>query len=365
MLDNIVDHCIRKEVQAMSAYKVADAANLIKLDAMENPYDWPAEITDLWLETLRNCPVNRYPDPTADQLCLALRKTNDIPQDSAIMLGNGSDELIQILLMALPQHASVLAPAPSFVMYRQIAKSLALDYHSIPLLKDSFALDINAMRAHVERHQPAIIFLAYPNNPTGNLFAAEDIEQILQLSKGLVIIDEAYAPFTDASFMSALTSHPNLMVMRTLSKLGLAGLRLGFLCGQPGIIEHLDKIRLPYNINILTQLTAEFALNHVDFLNQQTQCLREQRAILMEQLNALDGIEALPSDANFILFRSLKIPAQDVFNQLKYKGILIKNLSSQGGLLNACLRVTVGTEAENKSFLSAMTQIVNNSTPAH
>ncbi len=364
MSKNIVNHCIREEVQAMSAYHIADASNLIKLDAMENPYNWPDEITAQWLETLRHCPINRYPDPVAKELCNRLRQVNSVPDQSALMLGNGSDELIQILLMALPSNASILAPAPSFVMYRQIAQSLGLEYHSIPLQADSFSLDIESMLTHIRQHQPAIIFLAYPNNPTGNLFAEDEIKQILQLSEGLVIVDEAYAPFTNASFMPYLPDYPNLMVMRTLSKLGLAGLRLGFLCGDSSLIDHLDKIRLPYNINSLTQLTARFALDHIEFLNQQTNTIRQHRDAMFNRLNALNGIHALASEANFILLKCQQISATTVFNQLKCRDILIKNLSPQGGLLSDSLRVTVGTASENEAFLSAMAQIVTTPDPS-
>lgn len=346
----------RPEVLSMSAYHVADASNFIKLDAMENPYSWPEDIQQSWLETLKTCPINRYPDPEAKTLAAALRRANGIPEHAALLLGNGSDEIIQILLMALASDAAVLAPEPGFVMYKQVAQSLGLRYQGIPLLADSFALDMPAMRAAITESQPALIFLAYPNNPTGNLFSAEAIKEILAIAPGLVVIDEAYAPFADASFIDQLDNYPNLLVMRTVSKLGLAGLRLGFLAGEPAIVEQLHKVRLPYNINSLTQLTVGFALDHGEFLLAQTQTLRQERATVFQALQAMPDIHAYPSAANFILFRTLSRPANDVFASLKSQGVLIKNLSPQGGLLNDCLRVTIGKPEENQSFLSALTE---------
>lgn len=339
----------------MSAYKVADANKLIKLDAMENPYHWPNAVIEQWLQTIKSCPINRYPDPEARELADTLKRVNQIPPQSAMLLGNGSDEIIQILLMALPATSTIMAPEPSFVMYRQIARTLGLGYQGVPLQTADFALDLPAMLTAIEQYRPAVIFLAYPNNPTGNLFAAEDIEQVLDKSPGLVIIDEAYAPFTDASFIDRLPARPNLMVMRTVSKLGLAGLRLGFLAGAPELIEQLNKIRLPYNINCLTQLTANFALNNIEFLNRQTESICRHREQVLTRLNSLDGIKALPSAANFILFKSEKMAADAVFESLKSQGVLIKNLSPQGGSLQNCLRVTIGTELENTVFIEALT----------
>jgi histidinol-phosphate aminotransferase len=344
----------RPEVLAMSAYHVADAANYIKLDAMENPYTWPEDIQQQWLQSLKSCSINRYPDPEAKTLASALRASNGIPESSAILLGNGSDEIIQILLMSLHPDACVLAPEPGFVMYKQVAQSLGLRYRGVPLLDDSFNLDMPAMLAAIEELQPALTFLAYPNNPTGNLFDAQAIQAIVDASPGLVVVDEAYAPFADASFIGELEKHDNLLVMRTVSKLGLAGLRLGFLTGNPALLEQLNKIRLPYNINSLTQATATFALNNGEFLLQQTREIRQQRSLVLAALQALDAVKAYPSAANFILFKTIGISANEVFASLKQQGVLIKNLSPQGGLLENCLRVTIGKPEENQAFLNAL-----------
>lgn len=344
----------RKEVLAMSAYKVADAAGLIKLDAMENPYSWPEDIKTNWLATLKDCPLNRYPDPEAKHLTATIKRLNQISDQFDVLLGNGSDEIIQLLLMALPSSACVLAPDPGFVMYKQLSLCLGLNYHGIPLLADSFDLDLPVMLAAIEKHQPSVIFLAYPNNPTGNLFSEASIRDIIKTAKGLVVIDEAYAPFADASFIDSLGQYDNLLVMRTVSKLGLAGLRLGYIAGTPDIIEQLHKIRLPYNINSLTQISADFALSNKALFDQQTQNIRTERSILFNRLNALNGITAYPSAANFILFKTPENRASEIFASIKQQGILIKNLSAQGGLLTDCLRVTVGKPEENTAFIDAL-----------
>jgi histidinol-phosphate aminotransferase len=338
----------------MSAYKVAYAQGLIKLDAMENPYSWPEDIKQAWLETLKDCPLNRYPDPEARMLTQTIKRLNQITDQFDVLLGNGSDEIIQLLLMALPVTASVLAPAPGFVMYKQLCDCLGLKYQGIPLLADTFDLDLQTMLAAIEQHQPSVIFLAYPNNPTGNLFSETAILEIIQAAKGLVVIDEAYAPFANASFINMLDQYDNLLVMRTVSKLGLAGLRLGYIIGNPAIIEQLNKIRLPYNINSLTQISANFALSNKTLFDQQTQKICAERAVVFKQLNELEGITAYPSAANFILFKAPENKATEIFLSIRQQGVLIKNMSPQGGSLSDCLRVTIGKPQENKAFLTAL-----------
>lgn len=338
----------------MSAYKVADASGLIKLDAMENPYTWPDDLTTQWLEKLRYCELNRYPDPDASSLCATLKQLDRFPENCDILLGNGSDEIIQLLLMALPSNSTVLAPEPTFVMYRQISQVLGLNYQGISLLENSFELDLEAMLNAIDQFRPAIVFLAFPNNPTGNLFDSDRIDEILQAAPGLVVLDEAYAPFANASYIEKLAAYENLLVMRTVSKLGLAGLRLGYVIGAPSIIEQLNKIRLPYNINILTQVSADFALSNKYLFDEQTGSIRSERARVFKFLDDLNQVTAYSSAANFILFRTEKGQADPIFSSLKQQGILIKNTSPQGGLLKDCLRVTIGKPDENDAFMSAL-----------
>jgi histidinol-phosphate aminotransferase len=346
---------IRPEIRALSAYPVPAAAGLIKLDAMENPYGWPAELIDAWLATLCTVPLNRYPDPGAVQLKARLRETMAIPEGAGLILGNGSDELIQLVILALagPDRV-VLVPDPSFVMYRLIASFVGLRYVAVPLRATDFSLDLPAMLAAIERYQPAVIFLAYPNNPTGNRFAEQDVRQVIQAASGLVVVDEAYFPFATHSFLAELLEFDRLLLMRTLSKMGLAGLRLGLLAGAPHWLEELEKLRLPYNINSLTQVSAEFALTQQTLLDEQARRICADRKMLFTALNALPGISAFPSETNFILLRTPSGQANRLFELLRERGILVKNLSSSGGLLQDCLRVTVGTAAENQAFLAAL-----------
>lgn len=354
------EQLIRPAIRALSAYHVPDPGDCIKLDAMENPYHWPDELKEEWLASLRNVALNRYPDPSAAALAATLRNSMRVPDNMSLLLGNGSDELIQMLALAVAQPGRiVLAPEPTFVMYRMIAEVAGMQYVGVPL-QDDFSIDIQAMLSAIETHQPALVFLAYPNNPTGNLFDAQAITAILEKSPGLVVVDEAYAPFTDSSFMPRLGEFDNMLVLRTVSKMGLAGLRLGLLAGPSAWLNEIDKTRLPYNINILTQVSAQFALEHMDLLLHQAKQIRTDRAWLTEQLVALGLPDVYPSQANFILFRTPAGQADDLFASLQEQGILIKNLSRSGGRLIDCLRVTVGTAEENKTFMNALARLIKN-----
>ena len=354
-MDGRVERWVRPEIRALNAYHVPDPGRLIKLDAMENPYTWPAYLRGEWLEMLQCVPMNRYPDPGAAELKAQMRQAFDIPAEMALLLGNGSDELIQLIAMAVQGPGrSVLAPEPSFSMYKMIAAFVGMDYVGVPLRADDFSLDMAAMLAAIESHQPAVIFLAYPNNPTGNLFDEKDVEAILKAAQGIVVLDEAYTSFADGSFMSRLGEFDNLLVMRTVSKMGLAGLRLGLLAGPAAWLGEFDKLRLPYNINVLTQASARLALTYVDIFEQQTAQIRKDREKLMQALVAMEGVEAFPSAANFILLRVPQGRAQSIFDGIKSRGVLIKNLDGASSLLADCLRVTVGRPQENQLFLRAL-----------
>lgn len=349
---------IRPEILELSAYHVPDASGMVKLDAMENPYTWPAELREEWASLIAETDVNRYPDPGAAQLKQRLRAAMSIPRDMSVILGNGSDELIQMIAMALAGPGrSVLSVDPGFVMYRMIAVFCGMRYVGVPLAAD-FSLDSEAVLQAMDIHQPAVVFLAYPNNPTGNLFDRDALVRIIQAAPGVVVIDEAYAPFADDSFMSMLGHYDNLLVMRTVSKMGLAGLRLGLLAGPGQWLDEFDKVRLPYNINVLTQKSAEFALRHQAVFDEQTALIREQRTVLDTALRALPGVQVYPSDANFILIRLESGRAAHVFNGLKQQGILVKMLSGSVPALQECLRVTVGTEQENRQFLDAFQSLL-------
>lgn len=359
MMNAKVQRWIRPEIRELSAYHVAPARGFIKLDAMENPYAWPPAVQKEWLEQLPAAALNRYPDPQATALKARVRAVMGIPESADVILGNGSDELIQIIAMAVAGAGRVmLAPEPTFVMYRMIASFTSMRFVGVPL-RDDFALDGAAMLQAVDRHQPAVVFLAYPNNPTGNLFDRATVDAIIARSPGLVVIDEAYHAFAGASYMSELPRADNVVVMRTLSKMGLAGLRLGLLAGPPAWLREFEKIRLPYNINVLTQVSAEFALRHHDIFDAQTAEICAERAALFSALRQLPGVHAYPSQANFILFRAPTGRATALFEGLKQRGVLIKNLHRDGSPLADCLRVTVGTPDENQQFLAALRVAMN------
>lgn len=344
---------IRPEILALQAYHVPPAQGMIKLDAMENPYPLPADLRQQLGEALGNAAINRYPDACSATIKQRLRSSMGITDDMDILLGNGSDELIQILAMALAKPgAKIVSVEPSFVMYKMIAAFCGMQYIGVPLRAEDFSLDIDALLATIEREQPALVFLAYPNNPTGNHFAASDIERVLQAAPGVVVVDEAYHAFARDSFLPRLAQHRNLLVMRTLSKLGLAGLRLGFLVGHLDWVQQLEKLRLPYNINVLTQVATDLVLQHIDVLNQQTAEIRATRATLFTALQTLPGVKAFPSDANFILARVPDAPK--LFAALKARNILIKNLHGGHPMLQHCLRFTVGTPDENAALLNAL-----------
>lgn len=354
-----IQKLIRPEILELKAYGVADPGDLIKLDAMENPYPWPPEIKKQWLTMLESVDVNRYPDPAARQLMAPLHAAMGIPREQAILLGNGSDEIIQMILFALAKPgARVLVPAPTFVMYDMIARFADMECISVPVKADDFSLDMPAMQAAIEQHDPAVVFLAYPNNPTGNLFSRSDIEDILKISNGLVVIDEAYHAFASRTMMGAIDEFDNLMVMRTVSKLGLAGLRLGLLAGNKAWCREFDKVRLPYNINSLTQASAEFILKEGDFLARQTEEIKNQRELLFGRMQELGDVKVWPSQANFLLFKAVNKSAETVQDELKQAGILIKSMSKAHPILKDCLRVTVGTPAENTAFFEALARIL-------
>lgn len=347
---------IRPVIKSLQAYQVADACGLIKLDAMENPYPLPTELKTALNDKLSMAALNRYPDPSARSLRDKLKQVMSVPVDKEIVLGNGSDELIQMLAMAVADQnkdVCLMSFDPGFVMYKMIADFTSVKYIGVSL-QDDFSINMDATRAAIKENQPAIIFIAYPNNPSANCYSEKEIEEIISVAPGMVVLDEAYHPFAQVSFMSRLTEFDNLLVMRTVSKMGLAGLRLGLLCGHKDIINEVDKIRLPYNINVLTQVSAEFVLDNGGFLNEQARRIREERENLLEKMNAMSDLQVFPSQANFILFRVLSKNANEIFESIKTSGVLIKNMRANDGLLKNCLRVTVGTAGENKSFVAAL-----------
>jgi histidinol-phosphate aminotransferase len=350
---------LRPEVLALNAYHAPSGGNMVKLDAMENPYSLPFELCEEIGSVAAEAPINRYPDAGALALKEKIRSVTGVPNGMEVLLGNGSDEIIQMLALSLAKPGAVmLGVEPSFVMYRMIAAFTGMQYVGVPLEED-FSLDLSAMLAAIREHRPALVFIAYPNNPTGNLFDAKAITQIIEAAPGLVVVDEAYYAFADASFIPQLAGYSKLLVMRTFSKLGMAGLRLGFLAGGKQWLEQLEKVRLPYNVGVLTQRVAEMLLQHHDVLLQQAEQIKQDRLWLYERLVGTVDVRAYPSAANFILFRVNY--ADQVFEGLKQHGILIKKLHGTHPALDDCLRVTVGTGEENEQFVTALQESIHKS----
>ena len=346
---------IRQDVQCMHAYAIQDSTGMVKLDAMENPHRLPETLQAALGQRLGALALNRYPGGRVNDLRHALADYARLPAGFDIMLGNGSDELIALLALACDTPgACILSPLPGFVMYGMSAQLQGLAFCGVPLTAD-FELDEAAMLAAIAEHQPAITYLAYPNNPTANLWDDAVIENIINAvgaQGGLVVMDEAYQPFASKSYIERIERHSHVLLMRTLSKFGLAGVRLGYMMGPRALIAELDKVRPPYNISVLNCECALFAIEHQAVFAAQALDLIAQRAMVFEVLVALPGVKAWPSDANMILIRVAD--ARSTFEGMKARGVLVKNVAKLHPLLANCLRLTVGTASDNTCMLAAL-----------
>jgi histidinol-phosphate aminotransferase len=348
------ERLVRPEVLALAAYHVADSGGLVKLDAMENPYSLPPALRRELAETLARVDLNRYPDPTARALRALIARKMAVPPGMEVLLGNGSDDLIQIITLALARPGSAMMyPAPTFVMYSMNAAFSGMKAVPVPL-RDDFSFDADAFIARLREVRPALVFLAYPNNPTGVLYPEADMARVIRAAPGLVVVDEAYHVFAGASFLPRLAEFDNLVVLRTVSKLGLAGIRLGYLAGRPEWLEQFNKVRQVYNVNALTQAAALFILERLDVLEEQAARIRGDRATLGNALSSLPAVRVFPSQANFFL---VHVPDADrAYEALKRQGVLVKNLHP--GLHN-CVRITVGTPDENRILVGALREALS------
>ena len=343
---------LRADVQGMHGYAVQPSAGLVKVDTMENPFRLPAPLRRALGERLAEVALNRYPAERNDVLRAALARHARMPDGCELMLGNGSDELISLLTLAADVPGNViLAPLPGFVMYEMSAKLQGIRFVGVPLTPD-FELDAPAMLAAVREHRPALVYIAYPNNPTANLWDDEAIDAIIEAAPGLVVIDEAYQPFAARDSLERLRRHEHVLLMRTMSKFGLAGVRIGYLMGRRALVAELDKLRPPFNVSVLNCEAALFALEHADEYARQAATIRAERELLQRELATMPGVRAYPSEANMILVR---VPdARRVFEGMKARGVLVKNVSGLHPLLANCLRITIGTPEENPKTLAAL-----------
>jgi histidinol dehydrogenase len=350
-----IRHSIRQDVKSMHAYAIQDSRGLVKLDAMENPFRLPEALQRELGERLGRVAINRYPVQSTADVVAALSQFVELPAGCKMILGNGSDELIDMLSVACDvPGATLLAPLPGFVMYQMSAQLRGLRFVGVPLTP-AFELDQAAMLAAIEAHRPALTYIAYPNNPTANLFDEAIIERIVDAvgsQHGLVVFDEAYQPFSSRTWLPRLGRHEHVLVMRTLSKFGLAGVRLGYLCGPAALIDEVDKVRPPYNISVLNAEATLFALEHADEYARQAALLRGERARISVALAALGGVSVFPSEANMILVR---VPdSKQCFEGMKSRGVLVKHIAGLHPLLAQCLRLTVGSAGENDDMIQAL-----------
>ena len=353
-LNERIAHTVRQDVQSAAGYAIQPSAGMVKLDAMENPFGLPPALQRELGERLARVALNRYPLGKGE-VAAALARHFDVPAGCRLVIGNGSDELIDLLSVACHvPGAVVLAPLPGFVMYEMSARLRGLKFVGVPLTPD-FELDEAAMLAAIERERPALTYIAYPNNPTGNLFDDAVIDRIVAAvgaQHGLVIFDEAYQPFSSRTWMPRMAQHPHVLVMRTLSKYGLAGVRLGYLVGAAALIEQIEKVMPPYNVSVLNAEATLFALEHADVFAEQAAVLRAERSRLFDELMKMPGVRAFPSDANMILVR---VPdSTRAFEGLKSRGLLVKHIAGLHPLLANCLRLTVGTPEENTLMIDAL-----------
>lgn len=345
---SFINQWLRSDIQEIQAYHVPKSENMIKLDAMESPFLVPEDLVKPYLDYLAEAELNRYPDAGAEVLQQTLRDLMDIPDELDILLGNGSDELIQLLALACDTGDTILGLEPSFVMYEMIAKFTRLNYTGVGL-NESFDIDLEATLNAIAKHKPKLIFIAYPNNPTGNAFDRNAIKKIIESTDALVVVDEAYYAYAQDSFMSELNNYSNMVLLRTVSKIGFAGLRLGLLIGNADTVGHLDKLRLPYNINTLTQASANFLLKEKQRIIDNAQVIINERGRLFDTLRALDPLTVYPSDANFLLIKT--DDANTLFVFLKEQGVLIKSFASHPQL-GDCIRITVSNADENNVLLA-------------
>ena len=342
---------LRADVQGMHAYAVQPSTGMVKVDTMENPFGLPPDLRRALGERLAEVALNRYPAERGDVLRAELARHARMPEGCDLMLGNGSDELISLLTLAADVPGNtILAPLPGFVMYEMSAKLQGLKFVGVPTSAD-FELDLPAMLAAIEEHQPAIVWLAYPNNPTGNLWDDGAIDAIIEAAPGLVVMDEAYQPFAARDSLERLRRFDHVLLMRTMSKFGLAGVRIGYLMGRAPLIAEVDKLRPPFNVSVLNCEAALFALEHVAEYERQAAVIRSERERVFAALQAQPGVKPFPSQANMVLARVPEAAA--VFAGMKARGVLIKHVGGLHPLLAGCLRITIGTPDENTQMLAA------------
>lgn len=345
---------VRNKIKGLKTYQVENMDEGTKLHANENPYPPSPKLLKKIFQRLDKLELNRYPDPDCRNLKQAIANTTGtLPEQ--IIIGNGSDELIQYLMQVLCDEGDTISfPDPTFAMYGITAQCLGLNPVSFPL-NDSWDFEALSALKVLAEHKARIVFISYPNNPTGNCFSGQEIQQVIEQFEGIVVLDEAYQDFSGKSFLNQMEKHNNLVILRSLSKIGLAGLRIGYGIFPVMLAEQVNKVRLPYNSNSISQWVATELLNDFSHVKNQIHSIVEERNRLMDELSKLPAITVYPSNSNFILFQAPE-GGEKLFNNLKKNGTLLRNLNSHPRLKN-CLRVTIGTKQENDQFLDQLRKV--------
>lgn len=352
-----IEKFFRSDLFELRPYSVKHRPHKIKLDANENPFNMPKPLREIISQKIIDFEFNRYPDAEAKNLRNKLAKLLDVPVEW-ICVGNGSDELISYILTTFAREdARMLYPTPTFAMYEILAHAAGIETVAVPLT-DDFQIDLSRTLDSLNPDGTNLFFISYPNNPTGNCFDEDAIRGLVDQPNALVIMDEAYHEFSGKTFLPSVEHSPNLIITRTFSKAyDLAGLRVGYMIAHPEIVNEINKIRLPYNLNSFSQLVACTVLENLDLFKPVIEeIITERDRIYQELLHAERAIklkvQPFPTDANFILMRFSE-NADKVFDRLLSDEILIRNLNRPGKLKN-CLRVCVGTPEENDAFLKSL-----------
>lgn len=345
---------VREDLRTLVPYDAPFYPDVIKLDANENPYDFPGEVLEKIYREVSCRDFNRYPDAAAARLRERLAAYTGLGPEN-IMVGNGSDELILNIMLTFGARARFAVATPTFTMYGVHGRIAFCEKIEVPR-SDDFGVDVRAMKQAAARPEVKVVVICTPNNPTGNATPPEDIEDILGSTDSIVVVDEAYGEFGGRSCIPLLDRYPNLVVLRTFSKaFGLAGLRVGYLLAARPVINELLKVKQPYNLNAFSQAAARVVMENPAPFRERIEKILKERDRLFKELSALPGVEAFPTDANFILFRT-PLPAARVYNGLLERGVLIRNMD--GPALPRCLRVSVGTPGENGIFLEKLAEIL-------
>lgn len=355
-----IEQLLRKvspSVRSASAYDASRPQCLVRLDGNESPFRLSAELRRELLDRIAEVALNRYPDPDCSALREAVSEQNGVSPD-CMVFGNGSDELIQMAVSAFcGGTGTVLVPTPTFSMY-EIASEISGRKVVREKLDGAFDLDEDAMLKAIETARPDVVFLASPNSPTGNLLSPERMESVIARARGIVIVDEAYSDFCGRTYVPLMKKYQNLAVMRTFSKIGFAGIRLGVIFMRPELAAELSKVRLPYNINSFTQAAVRVFFENISVFEANVETIKSERKKMSALLGSVDGIKLFPSDANFFLIRFPDArAASEIHRKLIEKSVLVRKFP--GTDISDCLRVTIGLPEENRQFETALRDIVS------